>query len=177
MKHVLLTSLLLLCCLTTARAQRQPTFFARVVAEKPNVIVGDSTLVSILLYSDAEFQSVSCKTKTLRLRGADVHRRSVDRMRGTGRTVYGGRVWNTMLWAQYMVSTDKLGDIKIPEMKFTATLRLYDRPVDPFDDFFGRRRTYRDVEVKAVSEEAKITFVEKPRKTTRELLQGHGHVL
>jgi len=178
MKRLLLLALALLLLAAPAAAQKSaPTLFVRTIVKKTPFIKGDSTLVSFVLYSDAEFQKVVCKTKKLKIKRGSLRKLDVNRARSGGRARYQNRIYNTLIWSQYMVASDDVGKIVVPPLEFECVLRVYQQSNDPFDRFFNRRRSYKDVEMKTKSEETTIEVIEKPRKNTNELLKSGGKVI
>lgn len=155
-----------------------PEFFVRVVPQKKEVVKGDSTIVSIIVYSSADLQSVTCKSeKELKIKGCRVRKVSNDNGRRVVQTRLDGKVYYALVWARYMVASDEIGEYNIPELSFEGVVRVYSRTGDDFFGFFGRT-TYKDHKMKATSLKTKLPFVQKQQKTTDELLHSHqGGVL
>ncbi|MBR1732724.1 MAG: BatD family protein, partial [Alloprevotella sp.] len=130
-----------------------------------------------ILYSEGEIRAASCKQKALKVEGARVRRLNINRESSRGRGRWENRTYNTLVWAQYVVAADEAGTLAVPAIDFRATVRLYERTADPFAEFFGYRRDYKDFEVSASSEKTKISVTEKPKKTTQEIMRARGGVL
>ena len=50
---------------------------------------------------------------------------------------YNGKNYGTVVWSQYVVFPQQTGELKIPEIKYEATVIQQNRSADPFDIFFG----------------------------------------
>lgn len=151
----------------------EPEFFVRIVPQKAEVVKGDSTVVSIIVYSSGDLQSVTCKSeKELKIKGCRVRKVSNDNQRRVVQTRLDGKVYYALVWARYMVASDEIGEYNIPEMSFEGVVRVYRRTGDDFYGFFGRT-TYKDHKMKATSLKTKLQFVQKQQKTTDELLHSH----
>ena len=81
-------------------AQKKPIFFARTVIESPTLIKGDSMLVSIILYSDADLQQIRCNTQTLKLKNVTVRRLNFNRDETLGLRNYKGQTFNSLVWPE-----------------------------------------------------------------------------
>ncbi len=173
----LLAPLIALTLLFTSAAKPkpgEPEFFVRTVPQKTEVMHGDSTLVSIVVYTTGELQTLTAKDKDeLAIKGCRVRKVSNDAQRHVTRARYEGRIYNALVWARYVVSCDELGTFTVPARTFQATVRVYQRAANPYDSFFGRRR-YTDHKLKAESPKEKLSFIPKPRKTTEQLLHAKG---
>lgn len=154
--------------------KEEPAFFVRIVPQQSEVIHGDSTIVSVVVYSSADLQSVTCTTKgELKIKGCSVRKISNDNARRVVQSRYEGRVYYTLVWSQYVVGSDEIGEYNVPVQEFTGEVRVYQRSNDPFYGFFGSYN-YKDYKVKAASPKTKLTFIEKPQKTTEQLMNSTG---
>ncbi len=179
-KTILLAAAALLCTLTTLAAARDgERLFARVVAEPSEIYAGDSTLVSVVLYSTAPVASAECSTK-FRVNGkgkSDVRQLAVNRDATASRVREGGRVYHTLVWAQYVVALHDVAKYTVPQQKFKATLRRAVRVPDMFDRMMGVQPEYRETRVEGVSEELTLEAKEKPLRSTQEMMRSGGGVL
>ena len=178
LSHLLCSLLLLLSPhLVSVTETFKPTFFARIVVEKPTLVKGDSTLVSIILYSDGAFTEARCSNGELKLKNCSVRRIGNPRHRRTGQAILGNHRYNTLVWAQYVVASGKTGRIKIPPQKFKATLRyLQSDPSLPIDPW-GRNAVYKDFTVKCSTKASVILYTEKPKKDTETLIRSGAHTI
>lgn len=178
--NVLRSLLFLLCSLLVFSAfaedvkKDEPAFFVRIIPQQEEVVHGDSTLVSVVVYSSADLQSVTCTTeKELKIKGCSVRKVSNDNARRVVQSRYDGRVYYTLVWAQYVVGSEHIGEYSVPEQAFNGVVRVYQRSNDPYFGFFGSR-SYKDYKVKAESPRTKLKFIEKPQRTTEQLLRSNG---
>ncbi len=172
MKKKLALILLPLFLLSSALWGRDKTdvdFFVRVVARPSEVIVGDSTLVSYVLYATAPFSDISEKSDKFKVRGANVRR--IRYRSGTSRVVENGKVYYSMVGAQYVVAPDAVGKISIPSCAFEAVFRFRRSSGHPLEEFFGYGGKVIEVKQTAKSDALEITVKEKPRRTTREMMR------
>lgn len=170
----LLTSFLLLLgqLYAAATPKFEPILFARVIVDKPILVKGDSTLVSVVLYSDGAFSQAKCSSGELRPKGCTARRIGNSQHRLTGQAVWQGRRYNTLVWAQYIVASSKPTRVKIPPMKFTATLHYRLRSTNPFDELWERKGSLKSFTAKCRTEAAAITFKETPKRDTRTLISS-----
>ena len=148
----------------------QPTFFAQIETNNATPIRGDSTVISIVLYSDGEFVDAECKTTKV-LKHPEFRCISGAAHRMAGQAIVKGKRDNRVVWSQYVVKSEKVKDIKIKPLKFTAQIRYYEYTPSPFSGMWGQRRRYKDFTAKCSTPTFEIKFTEKPKKSTRELLK------
>lgn len=158
-----------------AKAPDDAEFFVRAIADRDSIVAGDSCRVSFVLYSSAPVSDVAAADEP-KVRHARL--RSVALRRGTtaGHVVENGRRYYTLLWSQYVVVPQRMGTITLPSCRFKVVLNVPEAPRDPFEAFFGTMRS-RAVKAEAASAKLDIRVVEKPRRTTQELLRGSGTVI
>lgn len=177
MKRILL---LLLAAMTfaalAARDKVMVDFFARLQCDRDVVYMGDSCLVSVVLYADAPFEKVDCHTEP-DVKNARLRERKLFGGRPMGRTQINGKAYYTYVWAQYVLTPEKTGSVVLPAHKFTGSFRIYLESRDPFSFFFGAPRRYRLVEADGESEKLKIEVKEKPLRTTEEIMRSGAGVL
>lgn len=159
-------------------AQKKPIFFAKTVIESPTLIKGDSMLVSIILYSDADLQQIRCNTQTLKLKNATVRRLNFNRDETLGFRNYKGQTFNSLVWAEYVISANEITTIVLPAFKFEGIARTYisSQQASPFLGWWTPKEI-KDVHIKTVTEKVKIPVIHKPQKTTKELLQSKEFTL
>lgn len=160
----------------SAREKVKVDFFARLQCDRNVVYMGDSCLVSVVLYADAPFEKVDCHTKP-DVKNARLRERRLYGGRPMGRTQINGKVYYTYVWTQYVLTPEKLGNVSMPVFEFTGTFRIYLESRDPFSLFFGAPQRYRLVETDGESGKLKIEVKEKPLRTTEEIMRSGGGVL
>lgn len=146
-----------------------------------SVILGDSILVTVTLYSNYNFLSAKAqKGKTPQVKHAAVHRYRAGRRLSQSVAAYKGRRYYAVEVEQFFLTPDRLGDISFPALEYMVELTqrrsspFFD-PFDPFSDF--RRRSAPSVKRECKSTELKIRVVKRPPKTIDDLRRSGAHVL
>ncbi len=170
-KYLLLLFALLLSVSAAARDKSGVEFFVRVVPNADEVIKGDSTLVSFVFYSTAPVSSATMKPEVLKVKNARVRRLHTGRGYGSSRARENGKIYYTQVGAQFVVATEQLGTLTVPECEFEATFRFRKSSGDPFEEFFGFGGQTVEIKEKAKSEQLKIEVVRRPQRTMREMMR------
>lgn len=142
-------------------------FFVRVVANPQSVIIGDSTLVTYVLYSSSRVSDI--KHKDIKVKNASVRQLSNGRRNSMSRVVEDGKIYYTMIGARYMVVPEKIGSITLPSCEFEATFRIRESSGSPFEYFFGYSGPTYEVKSTAKNDPFKIDVTEKPKRKTSEM--------
>ena len=168
--------LLLLACPSVIQAKSDGDIFAKVVApDSGRLYKGDSTVVSIYVYSRSPISSIDIEDKRLHIAGCEVRKLYARKRQSVTRI--NGQTYYTVLGALYSVASDKKGKIHFPQLSLTANLlveqedereRRADPLFGPFDDFF-RQPSYKKVRRSIRTPLYKMEVVDAPRKTMREL--------
>lgn len=170
---------LFFCCLQAVlplKAQSAAGFFVRVHPERETLYVGDSMLVSVVIYSTDPISKATTKDK-LEIKGnCSIRRIPINREASAGRIREGGKLFHTLVWAQYMVAPAKKGRYEIKSMKFKANLQHVVSMPDWFDQMMGAQPEYRYYKAEGSSEVFKFEVKEKPLRNTREMMKS-GRVL
>ena len=144
------------------------------------VYLGDSVIVTITLYSTANFERVDNQAgqKEPVLKKATVHRYRPGRRLSQDIAAYQGKRYYAVAAAQYAVTPLQLGEITFPAQKYDVVLSVQLRSRDPFGSFFpfGPVET-RQFKKTCASEPLKIKIVKRPRKTIQELQQSGATVM
>lgn len=170
MKQVL--SLLFLICLLpmTMNARTENEFFVRVHQDRTNVYMGDSALVSVVLYATSPIATAECTSKFTVKGKCRLRKLNINRDATKSRVREGNRIYYTLVWSQYVVAPLRTETLVVPSLKFKATLRETLNMPDWIDQMMGAQPEYRDVKVSGHSEPLKIEVKEKPLRTTREMM-------
>lgn len=158
---------------TQMAEKAEVTFFVRAIPDRREIIIGDSLLVSYVLYSSAPFSRVE-SNDPVKVKDARVRPLRIDRDATAGRTMENGRTYYTLVWAQYVVTPEQEGEITLPACDFSATLLLYPAPRDPFEAFFGTTGKPREVKAKAKNDKLRLIVKPKPKRTNEELRRQGG---
>lgn len=177
----LLQVLLLFCSLSIAKsyAQHRPSdikaeFFAEISANRDSVIVGDSCVVSVVLYSNLPFESVEQSPRKAQFtRDLRVTLLSTDRTQQQVSTARG--MHYALVWQHYRVYRNDVGHIVWPQQQFTAELGIYEVIDDGFGGFFSFSPTMRLVEkrkTKCKTPKFSLPVVERIKRSTQDLLRS-----
>ena len=178
--------LLLFCSLSIARsyAQHRPSdikaeFFAVISADRDSVIVGDSCVVSVVLYSNLPFESVEQSPRKVQFaRDLRVTLLSTDRTQQQVSTARG--MYYALVWQRYRVCRKDVGRIVWPQQQFTAELGIYEVIDDGFGGFLSFSPTMRLVEkrkTKCKTPKFSLPVVERIKRSTQDLLRSGRLVL
>lgn len=143
-----------------------------------SVILGDSILVTVTLYSNYNFLSAKAqKGKTPQVKHAAVHRYRAGRRLSQSVAAYKGRRYYAVEVEQFFLTPDRIGDITFPALEYMVELtqRRSSPFFDPFSDF--RRRQAPSVKRECKSTELKIRVVKRPPMTIDDLRRSGTHVL
>ena len=174
--HLLLLLLSLAGLSLSARPpQDEITFFAQIEHDNRPLYAGDSCVVSIVLYSPAPFRDVRCTSASLKVRGG--HARLLPQgQRTQQRVVKDNRFYMAMVWQQWVVGSEDVGKLQFSPLQFEGEFSKVEMPDDPFDRFFyGPQETGR-VKRKCKMNAYTLPVLEKPKRSTREILQSGGQV-
>ena len=173
--------LLLFCSLSIARsyAQHRPSdikaeFFTEISADRDSVIVGDSCVVSVVLYSNLPFESVEQSPRKVQFtRDLRVTLLSTDRTQQQVSTAHG--MYYALVWQHYRVCRKDVGHIVWPQQQFTAELGIYEVIDDGFGGFLSFSPTMRLVEkrkTKCKTPKFSLPVVERIKRSTQDLLRS-----
>lgn len=188
MKHLYAIITLLTCLVTlnvsakseALSAKDEIDFFARYECQKENIIKGDSTIVNVVLYCNQAFEQAQCTTKHPKAKGGSfklLPQRGLQQQRV--RLEKG--VYYAIVVQRYMVASDEIGSIRLPELDFEGTFVIYDSEerYDPFDPFgfFGRpQRKSHTAKGRCKTESFSLPVIAKPKRSTQEVISSGGRV-
>lgn len=176
--------LVCVCFFPEVQAQRpsdllKPDFYAEITANRDSLIVGDSCVVSVVLYANLPFESVEQSPRNVQFpKDLRVRLLSTERQQERVRTPRG--VYYAMVWQHYRVSRNDVGRITWPALQFSAELGVYQVEDDGWGGFFSFEPSMRLVEkLKAKCKAPRFTLpvVERPRRNTQELLRSGRQVM
>lgn len=150
--------------------------FARTITKTEKITVGDSTLVSIILYASAPFNKVECTTKNIKTEGGYAHPLRIRSHNANSRVRENGKIYYTYVYEQYIVGSEKTGTLKMPELKFNAEFVIYDEPVTPYHEFWGIQPENHIANEVITLPAFSIEVAPRPKRSTKEMMQ-HGGVL
>lgn len=172
MKQTLSLFLLFMLCLLPAAAKDKDEVsvecFAEVQAQSADIVIGDSTLLTVVLYSSAPVNTVETKkepsVKRAHLRALRFNPNATVR-----RVVRDGRRYYSMVVAQYVLATERLGKLKVSACEYEATFLFRKSTGNPFEEFFGYGGETISVKKKVKAEAIELTVKEKPKRTMEEM--------
>lgn len=172
MKKLILAFFFTLLLPSMALAANDDNLQVRLMADPaPTSYSGDSLLVSVVLYASAPIAQASCPDD-LSFKGTTYSLRQlrIDRQATAGQVRERGRIYYTLVWAQYVVKTPKAGRLIAQPLKFKATLQQIVRMPDLMGQMMGERPEYREIKAKATSQSLTIEVTDKPLRSTEEML-------
>ena len=109
--------------------------FIAVTASKKRVFEQEAVLLTYKLYTLVNVSSLEGKMPEL----DGFHVQEINRQRQPELKMehYNGKNYGTVVWSQYVVFPQQTGTMRIPEIKYEATVIQQNRSADPFDIFFG----------------------------------------
>ena len=179
MTHINIRYILPLFCwflFTTMAAEKAPETFIRTQSEPKELVAGQKILISIYLYTTQDVERVRQAGPELTLKGYNIERLTGGKVYYINRTQENGKLYNVFLLDQYAFLPEKPNKVLIPPMKYTIRVRKYEREADPFEEFFGYERPYKEQTMTLSSEKLTLTVREKPQRTTIEM-QKSGNVI
>ena len=173
----------MISCLEIQGQQRstevKADFYAEISANRDSIVVGDSCIVSVILYSNLPCESVEQMPRNLQFaKDVRVHLIPTDREQQQVRTSRG--VYYALAWQHYRVSRKDLGIIVWPEMQFSAEVGIYQAVEDDFWNFFSFAPTMRLIEkrkVKCKAPKFSLPVVERPKRSTQDILRSGRQVM
>lgn len=179
MTHINIRHILPLICwllFTTMAAEKAPETFIRTQSEPKDLVAGQKILVSIYLYTTQDVERVQQAGPELSVKGLKTERLTDGKVYYINRIQENGKLYNVFLLDQYTILSEKPGKVLIPSMKYTINVRKYEGEADPFEEFFGYERPYKEHTMTLSSEKMTLTVSEKPQRTTIEM-QKSGNVI
>lgn len=177
----------LLCCSMSGMrsyaqirsSELKADFFAEISANRDSLVVGDSCVVSVVLYSNLPFESVEQTPRKIQFpKDLRVTLLSTERTQQQVRTARG--VYYALVWQHYRVSRNDVGRIVWPQQQFTAELGIYEVIDDGFGGFFSFAPTMRLVDkrkAKCKTPKFSLPVVEGVKRSTQDLLRSGRQVM
>lgn len=150
-------------------------FFVQVHTDKEHVKLGDSCIVTYLLYSSVPFQQISCDTE-FRMKHAQIRQVRFRPENTVQRVVMNGRRYYRMFWSQHVVCPQKDGRLSLPVRSFKARYQLYQTYTDGNGYYFGTPQK-KEVKKKARNTATSLIITPAPRRTTLQMLESGSGVL
>ncbi len=170
---LLLLQLFIFTATMLAEEKIKVELIAEMVTQTENIVVGDSTIVTLMLYSSAPVSKFTIKPEALHVKHAKVRPIKLRYYNNSSRVRKDGKIFYAMAAAQYVISPENRSTLTIPTLNVEATFYFRKTSNTPFADFFGYGGETIEVTQKAKSTSINIPIVDKPKRTTQEM-QGSG---
>ena len=180
-RHILISLFVItLISPITINAKEGQEIFSRVVINNgEHIIAGDSTVFSVIIYSNLPFGEIKCTDSNVKISGCRVRQTYQGNGRRQSRSYLGGRAYYSTVWSQYVIGSNNKGKYTFPSLSFSAQLYIEQSDdIDPFDPFgFFRQPRYKKVKATLKSPETKFEIIDQPRKSTEELMNSGKTVI
>lgn len=163
------------------KTRQEVETFGRIEARAEQIYRGDSLVVSYVLYASAPFSGIVHDVELKKVKNATfrpvptVGRLSQNRVRENGKIYY------RMVVASYSVAPTGSGDVVMPELTYEALFRFRKSTGSLLEEFFGHGGEVIEQKEKIKIPSLKLSVVEKPRRSTREMMEdrsgGASHVI
>ena len=156
------------------RNERANATFARVYCDYDRLVVGDSCVISYVIYATSPFVMVEnlskARVKNGKVRPLPLRRQHLQRVREQGKVYY------ALLVEEYVVMTKNVGKLVIAPRDYEVELSI-EEYADPFDSFFAPPSKVRKVKLNGESERFVLNVIERPMRTTRQMLRSGLEVI
>lgn len=155
--------------------------FGRIEARAEQIYRGDSLVVSYVLYSSAPFSDIAPKAELKKVKNATFRPLSVGGRLSQNRVRENGKIYYRMVVASYSVAPTGSGNVVMPELTYEALFRFRKSTGSLLEEFFGHGGEVIEQTEKIKIPSLKLSVVEKPRRSTREMMEdrsgGASHVI
>lgn len=166
----------LITCLSALadKPKQEVETFGRIEARAEQIYRGDSLVVSYVLYSSAPFSDIAPKTELKKVKNATFRSLSVGARLSQNRVRENGKIYYRMVVASYSVVPTGNGDVVMPELTYEARVFFRKSSGNLLEDFFAPGGGVVNQTEKIKIPSLKIPVVEKPRRSTREMMEDRG---
>lgn len=181
MRFLLILLLSIFTFSTQAKSKEKITFFAQYECSKASVTVGDSVIVSVVLYSSHPFQDVHCTSKSSKIKGGHARLILTRGQRQQQQVRHEDGIYYAVIWERFVVGSEAVGNINFAPLKFEGKFIVYDsdyeyEPLDPFGFFSRPTRKSHQANASCKSGKFKLPVVARPKRSTQEVLSSGGQV-
>lgn len=171
-KSILLLLAFLLPSVCAEAALTQDDFFVRIHADKEKIYSGDSLLLSVVIYASYPIQKIEVANHYKVKGDCKVRKIKIDRNSALGRTQIGNRIYYTLVWEHYVVSSKNAGNIEFFSPTFKGVLKETVYMPDWTEMFMGAEPKYRIHKVKSEVTKRIVQVQEKPLRSTQEMMRN-----
>lgn len=136
--------------------------FITATTSKTKVHEQEAILLTYKVYTVVNLTSLQPKMPDLK--GFHVQEIDLPRNKVFTQENYKGRMYNTVVWSQYVLFPQQTGKITIPSITFEGVVAQRIRSLDPLDAFFNTGSSYTEVEKKIQTSSIDITVEPLPAK-------------
>lgn len=136
--------------------------FITATANKTKVHEQEAILLTYKVYTLVNLTSLQPKMPDLK--GFHVQEIDLPRNKVFSPENYKGKMYNTVVWSQYVLFPQQTGKITIPSITFEGVVAQRVRSLDPLDAFFNTGSSYTEVEKKIQTPSIDITVEPLPAK-------------
>lgn len=177
----ILFSLLLYSPLYASEKGEELDVFVRYECQRENIVVGDSILVNVVLYSSAPFRKAECTTKNVKIKGGETRLMPRRGDRQQQRVHLSQGLYYAIVWDSYIVSSNKVEELKFPELQFNYEVEVsfgeeYYDPFDPFGFFHAPRRQTRPENGHCKCPAYSLHVIEKPKRSTQDAIRSGSRI-
>lgn len=154
--------------------------FGRIEARAEQIFRGDSLVVSYVLYSTAPFSGIAQDAKLKKVKNANFRHLPTGGRLSQNRVREDGKIYYRLVVASYSVVPTGNADVVMPELTYEAIVSFRQSSGSLLEDFFGGGGVIEQIE-KIKTPSLKLPVVEKPRRSTREMMEdrssGSSHII
>ncbi len=165
-----------------AAAKDNIRIFASYEPTHDEIIVNDSMLVNVVVYSSVPFRHIEMLSKNIKAKGGRMrllpnHELQQQRVRMEDGVYY------AVVFQRYIVGSDNTGTISLPDLQIESEVIVYDTEelqpfsFDPFGFFRQTPRKGRSIKQKCKVENLRINVTEKPKRSTQEAMRSGARVI
>lgn len=136
--------------------------FITSTASKTHVHEQEAILLTYKIYSRVNLEQLNPKMPDLK--GFHVQEIELPKTKSLTPENYNGTMYNTAIWAQYVLFPQQTGKMTIPAIDFEATVMQQVRNMDPLDAFFNTGSSYNEINKTIVAPAINIQVDELPTK-------------
>ncbi|MCF0185269.1 MAG: protein BatD, partial [Bacteroidaceae bacterium] len=136
--------------------------FITATASKSKVHEQEAILLTYKVYTLVNLTSLQPKMPDLK--GFHVQEIELPRNKVFTTENYKGRMYNTVVWSQYVLFPQQTGKMTIPSITFEGVVAQRVRSMDPLDAFFNTGSSFTEVEKKIQTPAIEITVEPLPTK-------------
>ena len=170
-KGITLLSIFFLFHFLHANARKTTDAFIRIYPDKDIIYKGDSLLITVVLYSSFPIHQAK-ETVDFKSKGnCNIRPLNIPKDNSGKRTNIDGKVYYSLIWEQYVISPKDTGKFQFTSPQIKGTVREFLNMPNWIDQMMGVKPKFRDYPVKAKPSTYNFEVIEKPLRTTQEMMK------